>query len=296
MTTRIGAALRLLPERGWALGLVAVLAFGLGCLGLGQWQFGRHQDKVLRNQRIDDNYASSPVALPEVLAGPTTSLSPDRLWRPVRLQGRYLVGDTVVVRNRPFHGAFGYEVLVPLQLADGTAVMVDRGWIPNGDKGSAPDSVPAAPTGPVELVARLRLGEPDLGRAPIPGQASSIDLTELAQRLHLTLYQAYGVLAQESPAPSPAPVLLARPDEDLGPHLAYAVQWWAFALAGPVLFGRALDREAGLRAGPGGSGSGGSQSGGSDPRGPTSGGLRPATGSRRRRPSDEEYEDALTGG
>ena len=271
MNARIRAALRLLRRRGWALGLVGVLAFSLGCLGLGQWQFGRHQDKTLRNQRIDANYSATPVALSQVLAGPAVPLPLDRLWQPVLLQGRYLAGDTVLVRNRPLHGSFGYEVLVPLQLTDGSTVVVDRGWIPNGAVGSAPDSVPQAPPGPVQVVVRLRAGEPNLERAPIPGQSSSIDLTELSHRFALPLYQAYGVLAQESPAASPAPELLPHPDEDLGPHLAYAVQWWAFAVAGPVLFGRALDRETHLAPAA------------TEPR-------------RRRRPSDEEYEDALTGG
>lgn len=271
MSGRVVAATLLVRGRGWALGLVGVLTFSLACLALGQWQFDRHQNKVLRNQRIDANYDSPPLNLSQVLPEPSSTLSPERAWQPVRVQGQYLAVDTVVVRNRPLRGDFGYEVLVPLSLPDGTALMIDRGWIPNGDNGSAPDSVPAVPAGQVSVVVRLRTGEPDLERAPIPGQASSIDLTELSQRLRLRLFDAYGVLADEQPTVSPAPTTLPRPDQDLGPHLAYAVQWWAFALAGPVLFGRALDREA-------------NQS-------PTLAGPV-----RRRRPTDEDYEDALTGG
>jgi cytochrome oxidase assembly protein ShyY1 len=271
VSERVVAATRLLCRRGWTLGLIGVLAFSAGCLALGQWQFDRHQNKALRNQRIDANYASQPLTLSQVLSDPSSPLLPDRIWQPVRVAGEYLAADTVVVRNRPLRGVFGYEVLVPLVLPDGTALLVDRGWIPNGENGSAPDSVPPVPSGTVTVVVRLRTGEPNLDRAPIPGQASSIDLTELAQRFRLRLFGAYGVLAEEQPTAPQTPASLPRPDEDLGPHLAYAVQWWAFALAGPVLFARALDREA-------------TQS-------PTVAGPV-----RRHRPTDEDYEDALTGG
>ena len=35
------------------------------------------------------------------------------------MQGRYAADDTLLVRNRPFDGTYGYEVLVPFVDASG---------------------------------------------------------------------------------------------------------------------------------------------------------------------------------
>ena len=40
---------------------------------------------------------------------------------------------TLLVRNRPFEGTYGYEVLVPFIDASGATVLVDRGWVQNAD-------------------------------------------------------------------------------------------------------------------------------------------------------------------
>jgi len=80
-------------------------------------------------------------------------------------------------------------------------------------------------------------GEHDLDRDLPPGQIASINLDEVATLDRPTdLYAAYLVLGSEDPAPSVAarPALRARPSGDLGPHQAYAIQWWAAMLAAPV--------------------------------------------------------------
>ena len=59
--------------------------------------------------------------------------------------------------------------------------------------------------------------------------------------------RAYGVLAAEDPAPAAAPTLLERPDGDLGPHLAYAVQWWLGAVVVYVLLVVYAAKEAARR-------------------------------------------------
>jgi len=102
-----------------------------------------------------------------------------------------------------------------------------------------------------------------------------------------------------------APTLIPKPDDDLGPHLSYAVQWWAGAVAAYVLLGVYARREVEGRAGlgpadrpgaAGDSGSSGSSGSSGEPAGP--GARRPAEAtarSRRRGPTDEEWEDGLGG-
>ena len=62
------------------------------------------------------------------------------------------------MRNRPFEGSSGFEVLTPFRLDDGTVFMVDRGWIAQASDGR-PSEYAAPPTGHVQVDARLKAGE-----------------------------------------------------------------------------------------------------------------------------------------
>jgi cytochrome oxidase assembly protein ShyY1 len=223
-----------------ALALMAVIV-ALGCVALGRWQWHRYQDKHDRKQLVERNYDAAAVPLRDLLPGPDATLDPGLQWRPVRTVGRYDTQATTLVRNRPSDlggggPTYGYEVLVPLVLDDGSALLVDRGWLPNGTTGStpgrAPDTVPVPPAGQVEVVVRLRPGEPRRSEQAPQGQVGSIALDQVAALTGQRLYRAYGVLVSESPAPSSAPAALGRPELDGGEgvNASYAVQWVVFAL------------------------------------------------------------------
>jgi cytochrome oxidase assembly protein ShyY1 len=147
------------------------------------------------------------------------------------------------VRNRPHRGdgaeaTFGYEIVVPLVLPDGSAFLVDRGWVPNGRSGSAPggrpDAVPEPPAGTVSVVARLRSSEPRRGHDLPAGQVGSVSVAQIAEAIGRPTYRAYGALLKETPAPADAPALLdpVRTEGGEGINASYAVQWAVFALLG----------------------------------------------------------------
>jgi cytochrome oxidase assembly protein ShyY1 len=238
------AAVGLFRERAWWRSLLLVILFAVTCTFLGRWQWSRHEEKLTFVDRVAANYDSAAVPLPEVLATPTASLAAGDEWRQVSVTGVYLPDRTVLIRNRPRNGLYGYEVIVPLRTAHGADLLVDRGWIPSGRTGARPDSVPASPSGQVQVVVRLRQGEPPSDRTPPPGQAQRINLGQLSSRIGAPVYQAYGVLARESPGVSPAPLPLPKPELDQGPHLAYALQWWIFAMGAFALLGYYAFREA----------------------------------------------------
>jgi len=239
------AAVRLLREADWWRALLGVVLLSVVFVLLGRWQWHRHEYKLERNHRVNANYAAPAVPIAAVLPGPSAPFPAAREWRPVQVRGSYRAQDTVLVRNRPLNGEDGYEVLVPLRTAAGAVLLVDRGWVPAGATAQRPDAVPAPPSGPVDVVVRLRPPEPAAGRRAPPGQALSIDVAQIARRLRLEpVYAGYGVLAAESPRPPGAPTLLPRPSVDLGPHLGYAIQWWAFAITAYVLLASFAVREA----------------------------------------------------
>lgn len=224
------------------LWLLAVL-FACACVLLGRWQLHRYQDKHANAELIRQNQTAATVPLHQVLSAPSTPLRTADTYRPVTVQGVYDPDGTRLVRNRPHRGdaadaTYGYEVVVPLVLPDGSALLVDRGWLPNGRTGATPggrpDVVPPPPEGTVTVVARLRPSEPARGRDLPAGQVGSVSVPQIAAGTGHATYQAYGALVSESPTASDAPAILdpARADGGEGINASYAVQWVVFALLG----------------------------------------------------------------
>ncbi|ABS04371.1 SURF1 family protein [Kineococcus radiotolerans] len=241
--------LRLLREPRWVRGLTLALLVALVCCVLGRWQWHRRQERLAANAPLTQNYHADAVDLTEVLPR-GAELDEDRVWTPVRVEGTYDDDATVLVRNRPRDETAGYDVLVPLVLADGTALLVDRGWVPAGGSSERPDAVPAAPEGQVTVTARLRRWEADRrGTAP-EGQVASIARDAVTAAVAASspgpapeLRDGYAVLAAEDPSPASAPALAVEPAVDEGPHLAYTVQWFGFALTALVVWVVAGRRE-----------------------------------------------------
>lgn len=215
----------------WIGMLVLTVLASLLCLYLADWQLGRKHELDFSNSRISENYYSDAVLLadePDVFAVPHAELR----WKPVQMRGEYVVDQQVLVRNRPYKGLNGYEVLVPFKTVEGPVVLVNRGWLEAafGDASAPAREVPAPPSGEVTVVARLVEGEIDTGKGATAGQVSSIYLPAIAQMTGLELdTAAYGVMASEEPAVA-TPVLKDPPEEDYGPNLSYSVQWYSFAL------------------------------------------------------------------
>ncbi len=265
---------RFLFSARWLGWFALVMLIAAGCVGLGRWQFERREAVVENIERIEANYD----AVPEQYEPGTRlldSFDPAREWTPVTFVGRYDLANQVVVRNRPLNGQPGYEVLTPLRLEDGTAVIIDRGWLPIGNaEAGRPDQVPAPPPGEVEVTARIKPGEPPVNRGAPEGQVASIDLPSLGDGLDYPLQEAaYGLLALERPAAAQTPIAAPKPSIDEGPHLSYALQWFAFGVLAFVGLGYAARQQRRSDA--------------------ERYGAAPAETVRRRRPSAEEEEDAI---
>ncbi len=232
-------------SRRWAGYLALTMLFAAVCSGLGVWQLARRDEALTELYKIDSNFDSAAVPVAEALPA-LTDFSETQKWMPVQLVGTYLTDEEMLARNRPLNVTPGFEVLTPLQLADGTIFIVNRGWLPTGEEQDAPDTVPAPPSGTVTVVARLKAAEPDLpGRTASGNQVATINLTTIAERLGQPTYTgAYGLMATESPAPvDKRPTAVLKPIRDEGPHLSYALQWFVFGLLAFIGLGWALREE-----------------------------------------------------
>jgi cytochrome oxidase assembly protein ShyY1 len=225
-------------SRRWLTALLVAIAFAVACVFLGRWQWHRHDAKVARADRINSHFYARPVPLRSALPTTGETLPRSEEWTKVTATGTYADGNLQLVRNRPNAGVSGYEVAVPLDLPGGASLLVDRGWVLNANQAAERPDVPATPRGTITVTGWLRVGEPSLGRQLPPGQLASINLPEARRATGADLYGTYLILDREVGSPGQTiarPTRLEPPDTDLGPHLAYAVQWWLAAPAGIVL-------------------------------------------------------------
>ncbi|MET0975457.1 MAG: SURF1 family protein [Leifsonia sp.] len=231
-------------SRRWLGYFALVVVFALVCVSLGFWQIARRAEARAEIDRIETNWNAEPVELADALPS-LDSFEESQKYLPVTMTGVYLADEQRLARNRPRDQSPGFEVLTPLQLADGSVFIVDRGWLPTGSRQDAPDVVPDAPEGEVTVVARLKAGEPHIaGRSASGNEVATIQLDDLAADLgEPTFTGAYGLLDSEVPAADSRPLAAQKPPLDEGPHLSYAFQWFVFAILGFIGFGWAVRQE-----------------------------------------------------
>jgi cytochrome oxidase assembly protein ShyY1 len=246
----------LLTPRWLALHVVVLLVIPAFVV-LGRWQFGRFEERSANSERVTANIEAAPVPL-ERLAAPGRQVRADNRFRKVTVSGTYDPSHALLVRRRPQEGQNGFYVLTPLVTGNGTAVIVNRGWVKAGATADATPEVPAPPAGQVTVTGRLRLSETEESsgirdRPGLPaGQVLLIDADKIGKGLPYRLVGGYVELTEQTPRPATAPAPVPEPDVGAGGglNLAYGVQWWLFigiALAGWVLLIRreVAERKAG---------------------------------------------------
>lgn len=242
----------LLTPRWLLYGLLAI-AMAVGMVFLGIWQMHRFELRSSINNRIDSAAVANPVPVTDVLR---VGRQPgdDVQFTKVTMTGRYDPAHQMLVRARTVNDNVGYEVLVPLRLSNGAAVLVDRGWLPPGnpnDNTSEPD-VPATPTGEVTVVGQVRL--PESGAGPVAWRNGHVEVRRinpatLATTLPYKAYGGYVTVTSQRPAASSRFVGIPIDHEDAAMNLSYIVQWWLFSGMALVGFGLLVRWEARKRAG-----------------------------------------------
>ena len=235
--------------RRWIGYVALVIVFSTVCALLAWWQFDRRDEARDRAEQIARNW-DAPTASLEAVMPVVGEFDAENTWRPVILTGQYLADEQLLVRGRPREGRPGFEVLVPFQTDGGAIVIVNRGWLPVGSD-DVPDEIPPPPAGRVEVLVRLKPGEPAIaGRGAPEGQVATIHLPTIAELVGDDVHTgAYGLLDSEEPAPGAAPALPMKPSIDEGPHLSYALQWVVFAIMAFTALGWGVRRERRIRRG-----------------------------------------------
>ena len=212
-------------------------------VGLGVWQLQRKAEKRALITALTERLAAAPVALPPKAAWPALTQEHDEFRRVTLVAALDAKPDARVFAAgsalRSDISGLGVWDFAPARLASGEAVVVNRGFVPDGQQAASALSADAGQR--ITLTGYLRFPEK-------PGQFSAH--ADLAKRLwfvrdHQAMAQAlnWGEVAPfyidlETPAPpsgvpKPGPLEVHLRD----PHLQYALTWFGLALVVAVAFG-----------------------------------------------------------
>jgi surfeit locus 1 family protein len=191
----------------------AALAVAIVCVGAGIWQLDRLGQRHARNAVVAARLARPP--LPVERGTPPDSVRQRRIVA----RGVYDFARERVRAFRSFDGTPGVALITPLRLADGSAVFVDRGWVPSPDAYHVDQALyREADTATVE----------GLGLIPPRGRYD-VEIGALRDSVPYVLLP-FMLQQTGTAAPRGLPRRWPPPALDGGPHLSYAIQWFSFAL------------------------------------------------------------------
>lgn len=213
--------------------LVTVLLTGTAA----RWQLDRAAEK----ESLFAAFAAGGVAT-RLATLPDDAAAVALRYRQVRISGRYDGDHQILLDNSPRDGRPGYQVLTPLRLPDGEAVLVNRGWLPaDGNRNRLPDVGLAAAD--VTVTGRIdRLPQPGVRLAAPPGPATApwprrLFFPDAAAASAELGYRVRDYQLLLDPGIPDGFRRDWRPAE-FGPerHIGYAVQWAGLGLTAIVLW------------------------------------------------------------
>lgn len=232
-------------SKRWRWATLLVLVLTAVFIRLGIWQLDRLEQRRTQNAAIVAVLDTPPYQM-AAAPMPDAQQIPGR-W--VTVTGTYDLDHQMLLILQNWQNRAGVNLITPLLLDGGdTAVLIDRGWIPNEEQ----DNLAAYDvSGPVTLTAYVALPE-TLGRQTSPDptfqpEIYRVDTAVLQTQLPYDLQPVYLVQPPDEAGNMAWPYRQPRKvDISDGPHLGYALQWFAFtliSLVGYAYFVRRSEKE-----------------------------------------------------
>ena len=214
----------------------AICGIAILC-GLGLWQLDRKTWKENLLLTLTTRLARAPENLAPRASWPRLVPEGNEYTR-VTFPAEFLDGQEALVYTagsplRPDVKGPGYWVFAPAQLAGGSIVLVNRGFVPLERKDAATRA--GAPRGTVEIVGVMRW--PETRGLFTPADDVKSNVWYLRDPKAIAAAKTWAVAApfyidQESPVPEggwpkPGKLTVALPDN----HQQYAITWFGLALA-----------------------------------------------------------------
>jgi surfeit locus 1 family protein len=213
------------------LGSLVALVMILVLLGLGTWQMQRlHWKQALIAER------TAALDAPAISLE-ASDLTPDRLdqladYRRVSVTGSFLNDHEFYLASQVKGDLSGWHVITPLKLADGSAVLVDRGFVPDARKPpeSRKDGLLSGTLTITGILHRPRKpGSFTPPNEPANDVWYTIDPAAMAGAAGLATLPAIVIDAGKDPVPGGYPVGGQTVLMLDNPHLQYAITWYGLA-------------------------------------------------------------------
>ena len=204
------------------------------CVRLGIWQLDRLDQRRAFNNQVASMRAMPPLDLNAGSPGGIELME----WRAVTFSGEYDFENQIAIRNQYHRDQYGYHLLTPLH-SNGTAVLVDRGWIPADGNAAPEDWRKYDEPGVVTVWGQIRLGQgkPAFGGVAdaLPADGSPLwvwnngDIERIALQMPYPILKVYIQPAVDHEDETPP--IPYQPTVELteGSHFGYALQWFTFA-------------------------------------------------------------------
>ncbi|HEX5073577.1 MAG TPA: SURF1 family protein [Gemmatimonadaceae bacterium] len=238
-----------------AIGFVIfAILVAAGCVRLGFWQLHRLAERRATNAKLAERLSRPPAPALEAMRDTATAE-----YRRATAAGTYDWDHELSLAARTHEGSPGANILTPLRLpGTDTAVLVNRGWVYAADAMSV-DFIrwrePNATAVTGYLVGIPRGGHGMVSSTSNPRVVRRLQYDSLAKRMPYPI-APFILVATDNRSPGvptsrdSTPARLPPPLLDEGPHLGYAIQWFAFAVIGLVgaAFVARADRRGRLHA------------------------------------------------
>jgi surfeit locus 1 family protein len=229
--------LRSLLTPRWIAATLVVVVVAFAFANLGFWQLRRLEERRLQNTISASRFQDASLEAEQLI--PSMAGDPEGLrWRRALATGEFRPEDEVLIRSQVQFGTAGFHVITPLVLSDGSAILVNRGWVPL-ELDQVPVSQAPPPSGtvtvegwlePTQVRRALGPADPDTGRLTAMNR---VDVERIQEQVDLDLAPMYMVAIGEQGNELPIPLDPPQFDDE-GPHLAYAIQWFSFLVIGVV--------------------------------------------------------------
>ncbi len=223
-------------SRSWRGLLLPTLLLFAALIALGFWQIERKAWKEGLIAALTERLAAPPEPLPAPASWPSLDRAGDE-YRRVSFSATFDYGHEALVYGaasalRPDVSGPGYWVFTPARLADGSTVIVNRGFVPEGRQ-DASARARGQTAGPIAVVGALRW--PDRSSFT-PNDEPAKNLWFARDPAAIAAAKGIGAVApfyveQESPLPpgglpQSGRLVVHLPNN----HLQYAVTWFGLAL------------------------------------------------------------------
>lgn len=215
-----------------ALAIFAAAAIA-GLVALGNWQIERRAWKLDLIAHVAQRVHAAPAEAPATGQWGALSKAASE-YRRIRASGTFLDDKQTLVQAVTELGG-GYWVVTPLRMADGSTVLVNRGFVPEPFR----ERTAPAGGGPSEVVGLLRMSEPGNGllrhNDAARDQWFSRDVAAIAARRGLERVAPYFIDAEAVPPPAGTdpkawPVGGLTVTVFTNNHLGYALTWYGLAI------------------------------------------------------------------